>query len=226
VPKKALFIGFDNCEQSKKAYEFLNICDFDTTGVFVENRRGSRLPISVKEWSGDYLFHFRSYCILKKRLLERVRIAAINFHPCPPQYPGAGGINWGLYNNDEWSGITVHHMNEKVDNGNILKIYKVPIFKKDTVESLLQRVHSKQLEAFYDFVGNISTQGQQYIEDMCDNISWAPRVGKIKDIDALELIDKNIDKQSLERIIRATHIGPYGPKLMLHGYEFRYRKQK
>ena len=224
MSKKALFVGFDNCEQSRKAYEFLNICGFDTTGIFVENRRGSRLPLSTKEWSGDYLFHFRSYCILKKRLLERASIAAINFHPCPPQYPGAGGINWGLYNNDKWSAITIHHMNEKIDNGRILKVYKVPIFKKDNVESLLQRVHSKQLEAFYDFVGELSVQGQQYLANMCDNISWAHRVGKIKDIDALELVNKNIVKQSLERIIRATHIGPYGPKIMLHGYEFRYRK--
>jgi len=33
-------------------------------------------------------------------------------------------------------------------------------------------------------------------------------------------------KEQLERIIRATAIGKFGPRLKLHGHEFRYYKEK
>ena len=229
MTKKALFIGFENCQDSLDAFEFLKICGFDTTPVFTENRRGARLPIFVKEWSGDYLFHFRSYCILKKRLLDRVKTAAINFHPCPPQYPGAGGINWGLYNLDEYSGVTIHYMNEKVDNGDILAFYKVPIYDNDTVSSLLSRVHVKQLSAFYDFVGGLSKSGETYLRvqrSLNESIPWGANVGRMRDIDKLEIFDKDISEEELNKLIRATHIGKFGPKIIIHGHTFSYRKEK
>ncbi len=228
MSEKVLFIGFEGCDQSQRAFEFLNVCGFDTTPVFTENKRGAKLPSFVKEWSGDYLLHFRSYCILKKRLLDRVSKAAINFHPCPPHYPGAGGINWGLYNNDKWSAITVHYMNEKVDNGEIIEVYKVPIFENDTVGTLLPRIHSRQLEVFYDFVGQLATSGDLFlkIKSYDTKPPWGKHIGRMREIDELELIDKDIDKEELEKIIRATHIGKYGPKVILHGHTFRYRKEK
>ena len=224
--KKALFIGFKDCEHSIEAFNFLRVCGFDTTPVWTEQKRGAKMPLHVKEWSGDYLFHFRSYCILKKRLLDRVSCAAINFHPCPPQYPGAGGINWGLYNGDEYSGVTVHHMNEKVDNGDILAFYKVPIYDNDTVSSLLSRVHIQQLNAFYDFVGGLKKSGERYLKvqkTLSEYIPWGKHVGRMREIDELELISKDIDKDELERVIRATNIGRFGPKLKIHGYTFQFK---
>jgi len=175
------------------------------------------------------LFHFRSYCILRKRLLDRVSIAAINFHPCPPQYPGAGGINWGLYNNDDYSGITVHYMDEAVDSGDILKTYKVKIQPNDTVESLLSRVNFQQLSAFYDFVGDLSKHGESFLRTqavLSEYEQWGKHVGRMKEVDKLETIDKNISKEELERIIRATNIGNFGPKIKLHGYTFQFKRQE
>ena len=226
MTKRALFIGFKDCMQSKACFDYLNACGFETTAVWTDKKRGARLPIHVKEWSGDYLFHFRSYCILKKRLLDRVSIAAINFHPSPPKYPGAGGINWALYNGDSSSGITVHDMNEKVDNGAILKTYDVPIHKNDTVSSLLSRVHHQQVTAFYDFVGKITIGGEAYIESqriLSEKESWGNHVGRMKEIDELQNVNLNINKEELEKIIKSTSIGNFGPIVNLHGHKFYYR---
>ena len=226
MSKRALFIGFEGCEQSKKACDFLSMCGFDTTPAWTENKRGARLPLHVKEWSGDYLFHLKSYCILRQRLLDRVKIASINFHPCHPKYPGAGGINWGLLNEDRETAITVHHMNNKVDNGKIIKVYMIPIFKNDSVASLLTRVHEKQLQSFYDIAGSITNYGPGVLLKMARESSieeWGNHTGRMKEIDELEVIEHDIAKEDLEKLIRATHIGHFGPKLILHGYEFRYR---
>jgi methionyl-tRNA formyltransferase len=226
MSKKVLFIGFEDCEESILAFNFLNLCGFETTPVWAKQKRFSKLPLHVKEWSGDYLLHFRSYCILKKRLLDRVSIAAINFHPCSPKYPGAGGINWGLYNEDEHSGVTVHYMNEAVDNGKILKTYKVQIYPNDTVESLLSRVNLQQLNAFYDFAGNLSKHGEKFLQNqltLSKHEAWGKHVGRMREIDNLETIDREINKEELERIIRATKIGNFGPKIKIHGYTFQLK---
>ena len=226
MSKKALFIGFEDCEESTRAFNFLNVCGFETTPVWTKQERSAKLPLHVKEWTGDYLFHFRSYCILKKRLLDRVSVAAINFHPCPPQYPGAGGINWGLYNGDEYSGVTVHYMNESVDDGAILKMYRVQIYPNDTVESLLLRVNSQQLSAFYDFTGDLSKHGEGFLRNqatLSEHDHWGKSVGRMREIDELEIIDKEISKKELERIIRATNIGNFGPKIKIHGYTFKFK---
>ena len=44
----------------------------------------------------------------------------------------------------------------------------------------------------------------------------------MREIDELEIIDHEITKEALQKLIRATHIGRFGPKLVLHGHEFRY----
>jgi len=229
MSQKALLVGFKDCEQTEEAYSFLKICGFDATPVYTEPRRGARLPMFVKDWSGEYLFHLKSYCILRKRLLDRVSIAAVNFHPCPPKYPGAGGVNRSLYNNDDSSGVTVHYMNEKVDNGKIIKVYRLPIFQNDNIASLMKRIKNKQTEAFYDVVANVAETGQDFLlkeSRLSLNESWGNHVGRMKEIDELELTDVNISKKDLEKLIRATHIGKFGPKISLHGYTFQYKESK
>ena len=64
------------------------------------------------------------------------KIASINFHPAPPKYRGRGGINYALYNEEKKFGVTVHLMDQKIDNGKIIavKYFKIP--KNCTVEKL------------------------------------------------------------------------------------------
>ena len=66
---------------------------------------------------------------------------------------------------------------------------------------------------------------KQYVE-LNKNLKWSKKAGRIKEIDNLQKIDKNISQKELKKIIRATAIGKFGPRLMLHGHEFRYYKEK
>ena len=101
--------------------------------------------------------------------------------------------------------------------------------KSDSLETLMKRVEIKQLEAFCDIVINLCEYGINSLEDLSKkngDVKWGHRTGKIRDIDNLELIDFNIEKEELERLIRATSIGNFGPRLFLHGYEFKYNKKR
>jgi methionyl-tRNA formyltransferase len=221
---KVLFIGFSDCEYCTKSSEFLKRSGFEVTNYWSPKGRGDKTPESILSWSGDYIIHLKSYHILPKSLLERAQIAALNFHPSPPWYPGSGGINKGLYNQDKESGVTVHYMNEKVDNGKIVKFFPVQIDKSDTVSTLLKKVHSEQFFAFMEIVMSIRADSN-YLSDTSNKYSgepWGTHTGKIREIDQMENIDINITKEELQKIIRATHFGNYGPKITIHGNVFKY----
>lgn len=226
---RVLFIGFEDCEYCQKAKNFLEVCGFDVKWLKSSRDRGGKLPEEYASWQGDYIFHMKSYYILPKSLLDRAKKGAISFHPSSPNYPGTGCLNWALYNNESKTGITVHYLNEKIDNGDIINVYDVPIYNGDDIETLLPRVHSKQLEAFYNIIGLIKEKGEKVLKDLSEynkGLNWAPKAGRIKEIDKLQIINSDIQEQELKKVIRATAIGNFGPKLFLHGHEFRYHKRK
>ena len=225
---KVLFIGFEDCEYCTKAERFLKTCGFDVKTWWTPRKRGVKLPQDIESWNGKYIFHMKSYCILPKKLISQASIAAINFHPSSPKYPGSGGISWALYNEEEKTGITVHFMNEKVDNGTIIEAYDVPIYPKDDVRSLIERVHFKQLEAFYDVVSKIEKLGKSFLDDKNKHSrhTWSDKVGKIKEIDQLETVSFEISKKELDKIIRATKYDNFGPKVFIHGHKFQFTGDK
>lgn len=222
--KKVLFIGFEDCRYSNNAVDLLVSKGFETTFWKASRKRGSKIPEKIQEWSGDYIFHYKSYCILPQEFLNKAKVAAINFHPSHPKYPGSGGINWALYNEDAETGVTVHYMNDKVDNGPIINVYRVPIEDKDDVGSLLEKVYRCQFDSFANVIHILSVQGYKELSRISSENTdeWGETTGRIRDIDKLENIDINISKEELDKIIKSTYYNGYGPKIEVHGYRFQY----
>ena len=86
---------------------------------------------------GEYIVCFRSLFVLPKRLIDSASIAAINFHPAPPEYPGSGCINFALYDEVSGYGVTAHFMNELVDNGKIIEVRRFPVAPYDNLPTVL-----------------------------------------------------------------------------------------
>lgn len=225
---KVLFFGRSKCDATDIAINFLNRLDFEVTTI-KSNGRGESLPEEIEWWTGDYIFCFRSLFVLPKRILDRGKIAAINFHPGSVEYPGSGCLNFALYENAKEYGVTAHLMNEKVDDGSIIECRRFPIVAGDTVNSLLERTHLKLLDLFLDTVGGIGTLGDGYIKNLLIKSSdekWRGEARRMKELDRLSTIDVGVSAPELERIIRATHTDLFPPKIMLHGYEFSLRSSK
>lgn len=217
-----LFFGRSECDASEKILKHLHRCGFDITYV-KSKQRGEDLPEDIGWWSGDYILCFRSLFMLPKFLLDKATVAAINFHPAPPEYPGSGCINFALYDESDSYGVTAHIMNEKIDNGRILEVRKFPVHKNETLSSLLDRTHSELTNLCLDFVTGISNFGKMFIENKLNaakHLSWKGDARKMIEVEKLQLINANISARELERVIRATYIEGYPPKINLHGYEF------
>jgi len=224
VTTSALLIGFEDCQYCNSALDLLQQSGFDTSVCWASKNRKTKLPEIIEKWNGDYIFHLKSYHIIPKETIERTRSGVINFHPSPPRYPGSGGLNWGLYNGDTTSGVTVHYMNEKIDNGTIIHFYKTEITKEDNIKKLLTKIHKLQYSAFCDIIEKIANHGHDLIRDMSENYNeepWGTKTGRIRDIDKMEIVSEDTSKEELKRVIRATSIGSFGPKMILHNKIFR-----
>lgn len=53
------------------------------------------------------------------------------------------------------SGISIHFVNEKYDEGKIIAQYKCEVLENDTAETLAQKIHQLEHEHFPKVIGNI-----------------------------------------------------------------------
>jgi phosphoribosylglycinamide formyltransferase 1 len=90
--------------------------------------------------------------LIPKELIDKFRI--INIHPALlPQY---GGKNmYGHYvhdaviqNREKFSGITIHYVNDKYDDGAIIFQEKCSVYPDDTPETLAARIHQLEYEYY------------------------------------------------------------------------------
>ena len=222
---KILLFVRDNCNFSNDIYKKLNDnISFEVTCV-KSKLRGETIPEKAQLWDGEYIFCFRSLFILPVSLIKRAKIAAINFHPGPPEYPGSGCINFALYDQAENYGVTAHLMNEKVDNGEILEVRRFKIKKDDNLLSLLKTTHNELASLCSDVINRLidNDNGKLLITKMIKDFSiepWDGEARRMKDLEDLQALDINIKKSELDRIIRATYIDEFPPKIKLHGYTF------
>lgn len=108
----------------------------------------------------DFLFSFLCPVMVKKPLLDAVRVAAINFHPAPAKYPGVGSASYALYNGDSQFGVTAHVMKAKADSGTIIASMDFPIMATESCESLFERAKHYSLSQFYDVLLELAETGK------------------------------------------------------------------
>ncbi len=98
----------------------------------------------IKNYNSDLLISVSYDQIFKKKIIESFDLGIINCHcGALPYYRGRSPINWAIINGEKSFGITVHYVNEKIDQGDIIVQKKYPIKKKDDFKSLLNLANKK-----------------------------------------------------------------------------------
>src|SRR5712692_5374337 len=79
--------------------------------------------------------------ILKRALIDVPRLGCINVHPSLlPRYRGPEPCYWVLANQENTTSVTIHHVDEGIDTGDILLEGKLEIRPNETEITLGQRV--------------------------------------------------------------------------------------
>jgi phosphoribosylglycinamide formyltransferase-1 len=80
--------------------------------------------------------------LLSPDFVKRYRNRVINIHPSLlPAFKGASAIKDALNAGVDFTGVTVHFIDEEVDHGPVILQQKIKISPKDTLASLEKRIH-------------------------------------------------------------------------------------
>lgn len=166
----------------------------------------------------DYVVSVLYPNVLPPWILAQAKIAALNFHPGPPEYPGIGCTNFALYDGVNKYGVTCHKMSARPDAGPIIDVRRFPIIEGDNVETLTERCYFYLQTQFVDVMGG-ALQGRELMQNF--NQQWARTAYTRKDLNALCRIMPGMSAQEMRRRIVATTYRDYpGPFVELCGIPF------
>jgi len=89
----------------------------------------------------DFLFSCYYRHMLKQPVLDLPRLGALNLHgSLLPRYRGRCPVNWVLVHGETETGVTLHYMEEKADQGDIVGFKRIPITFEDTALTLFAKM--------------------------------------------------------------------------------------
>lgn len=212
-----LFLGKKNDPHCKKSLTFLK--NYFTNVTSYLGDWGEPLPEDIGWWKGDYIISYLSRWIVPQGLLNKCKVAAINFHPASPDYPGIGCNNFALYEEAKEYGVTCHHMDAKVDKGDIIAVKRFPVLPNDNVDSLLQRTYDFQLVLFYEVLGEIIRDEPLPVSGE----NWTRKPFTRIEFNALSIITPTMTKQEIEKRVRATSYQNFQPIIEIHNHIFELK---
>ena len=175
VKKSALNVKIVSVDNKKKISKFLNYNNY------------------------DYLISYLCPFKIQKKILDKINIASINFHPGPPKYPGIGCFNYAIFNKDKIFGVTCHYMNEKIDNGKIIKTRTFKLSKNETIRSISNKSY-KSLYLLFKYIFNKIKKNKNLDEK--NNLKWSKKTYSKKKFNLF--LNYKIKDKKLERYLRAT----------------------
>jgi UDP-4-amino-4-deoxy-L-arabinose formyltransferase/UDP-glucuronic acid dehydrogenase (UDP-4-keto-hexauronic acid decarboxylating) len=88
----------------------------------------------------DILFSFYYRHLLKPAILEIPKHGALNLHgSLLPKYRGRVPVNWAIINGETETGVTLHYMTPRPDDGDIVAQHKVTISDSDNAKTLFDK---------------------------------------------------------------------------------------
>ncbi len=91
----------------------------------------------IKELKPDILFSFYYRKLISPAILDIPVCGALNLHgSLLPKYRGRCPVNWAILKGEEETGVTLHYMTPRPDDGDIVIQKKVPISPEDTAVTL------------------------------------------------------------------------------------------
>lgn len=133
------------CQQNKLNYFAGNPRNLD--GINFYSEKEIDLLVSV-----NYLF------IIEKKLIDLPKLFAFNIHgSLLPKYRGRTPHVWAIINNENYTGITAHLIDEGCDTGDIIEQIKIEIDEYDTGDSILKKFNNLYIPLLDKVLNDIST---------------------------------------------------------------------
>ena len=138
--------------RKKKDYFFSHRPD-QHLGIKVEDFRSKKINFvnfkSSSQLDGFDFIIITGAGILDKEIIGNKKI--INVHPgIIPTTRGLDSFKWAIYNLDPL-GITLHYIDQRVDSGEVLRIFNTPVYSSDTLQTLARRHYENEIYILSNF---------------------------------------------------------------------------
>ena len=146
---------------------------------------------------------------IRKPLIEGPKLGCINFHPAIlPDWRGTAGYNMAILKKlPEW-GATAHYVDEKIDTGSIIRVYKFNFdYRVETAQSLEQKTQNMQVELYKSVIIDVIEKGR--LESIPQKKEDGIYISKQEMIDMMKVDLNNLENEDLDLKIRAFWFPPY-----------------
>jgi len=111
----------------------------------------------IREFEPDVLFSFYYRHLVQSPILEIPLKGCLNLHgSLLPKYRGRVPINWVLVNGEKETGVTLHYMTPRPDDGDIVHQKQIPISENETARSLHEKAAAAASKMLDEILPRIS----------------------------------------------------------------------
>lgn len=167
---------------------------------------GTEYRTQIDQIDFDYLFSITNLKMLTAGIINKPRLAAINFHDGPlPHYAGLNTPVWALLDEATEYGITWHLMTSVVDQGDILKQQLFSVESTDTAFSLNTKCYEAGAETFGKLVRELALNKAKLLKQTRQQ-SYFPRDQRPQ---SACFINWQHPAHKIDALLRALDAGPY-----------------
>lgn len=154
---------------------------------------------------------------LKKPLISAPKFGCINFHPAIlPEYRGLAGYNIAILNQlNEW-GATAHYVDETIDTGAIIRVYKFHFdHRLETAFSLEKKTLRLQQDLYKSVVTDVVEKGM--LDAQVQSNEGSLYINKKQMLDMMKILPND----DVDAKIRAFWFPPYsGAYVEINGKQY------
>lgn len=201
IKPEALFVS--SGEKATNDDELISLCDhLDPSKILKGDDFKKDENIDMLERLDlDYIISIHFPYIYPKTVLDIPREGVINLHPAYlPFNRGWHTPTWAIYGDTPY-GVTLHFMDEQLDQGDIISRKRLEIKPEDTADTLYQKVLELEKELFYETWDDLVSLDYDRLEQNIEKGTQHTKdeIEKIQRID----LDEKIEVEKFIRKLRA-----------------------
>lgn len=217
-----VFIEKEHEHENEKYYDRIKqLCD--DNGITVSTDLSFENVYSkTKQILPDVIMSFGYRRIIPSKVYKLARICSVGSHfALLPKYRGFAPVNWAIINGEKETGVTLFHLSDGIDDGDIISQKAVPIYDdsdvNDVIELCLVQFRQMLLEEIENFKKGIIKRITQNHQEATYTCSRTPEDG---------YIDWNKSTWEIYNLIRAITYPFPGAFSYLNGKKFIIWKAK
>lgn len=188
----------------KKSNTIIDFCQNNNISYFLGNPRDRRAHSFYENKLIDLIVSVNYLFLVEKDIIELPTLLAFNIHgSLLPKYRGRTPHVWSIINNEKYTGITAHKIDEGCDTGDIIEQIRIEITDTDTGASILNKYAKQYIPLIESVIFKLKNDSVVYFKQNENEATYfgvrTPDDGKI---------DWNWQKERIYNWVRAQ-ASPY-----------------